>query len=96
MCDDSTYLTLVSDHHTQTPFLPHPLLNLTLYAYCVFPEHNSGHLSQNRGGRLNQVEARSLGGNFNLPFLDHQLQLHQILEERQKVEVRQLHGECAL
>ena len=60
---------------------PPPPISLTqLYAYRVFPEHNPGHLPQDRWGGLDQVEARGLGGNLYLPLLDHMVQLHQILE----------------
>ena len=44
-------------------------------------EHNPGHLPYDRGGCLDQVDTGSLRGNLYLPLLNHQLQLHQILEE---------------
>ena len=48
-------------------------------AYCAFLENNPGHFSQDRGSRLNQVDAGGLGGTFNFPLLDHRVQTHQIL-----------------
>ena len=55
-------------------------MQLSLYTYHVFPEPNPGHLSQDRGGCLDQVETRGLRGNLHFPLLDHYVQLHQILK----------------
>ena len=65
----------------QWHFINLPVRNqIALYAYRVFTEHDHGHLPEDRGGCLNKVEARGLGGNPHL-FFD-QVQLHQILESR--------------